>query len=69
MKSLLLTFAKACVSQKVPKFFYDYKSDMNLYFNDGKIIPLVEATEEIVCITTKTEAIRESDDTCDELLI
>lgn len=69
MKSLLLTFAKTCISQRMPKFFYDYKSDMNLYFHNGTIIPLVEATEKIVCITTKTEAIRESDDTGDELLI
>lgn len=44
-------------------FHYDYERCLNVY-SDGEMVerPFVECPDKILCISTKTEVIREADD-------
>lgn len=64
MKSILLSYAKPMKLMGEPLYRYDYGEGLNVYSDKKKRIrPFIECPENILCISTKTEVINESDDT------
>lgn len=69
MKSVLLHYAESRKEESFPQLFYDYESNVNyIKSKEDVLIPFIEAKNELRCITTKTEAYREADDSLEELL-
>ena len=66
MKSLLLKYAQPFKDLGDPPYWYDNKRSLNLYCDtSNQVRPFVECSDEVLSISTKTEAIRESDDSAD----
>lgn len=63
MKSILLNYSKSMQTSGISPYKYDYSRNLNVYCDrNNRVHPFVECPDEILCISTKTEAIRESDD-------
>lgn len=70
MKSLLLHYSQPMNKGYVHAYSYDNKAKLNVVRNDkGVEIPFVNSKLEKLCISTKTEVLREADDTANEMLL
>lgn len=64
MKSILLNYAQPMKSMGNAPYYYDYGESLNVYSDKDNVIhPFVESPDNILCVSTKTETINESDDT------
>ena len=70
MRPIILNYSQPMHQDAEHSFFYDYERDMNVVKNEnGLILPFIDSTLEQLCIMTKTEAYRESDDSPRDLLL
>ena len=69
MTSVLLNYAVQGHDDDMPDMVYNHATDMNEVMVDDKRVPFIESSDKIVAITTKTEAMRESDDAFDGMLM
>lgn len=69
MKSLLLNYATQSHNDcELPELDYYYESSMNKVIVNGTSMNFIDSPENYVCMATKTEQRRESDDCFDELM-
>ena len=70
MKSILLNYAQPIHQGYGHSYHYDQNAKLNVVSDEkGHLMPFVKSNIEQLCISTKTEALRESDDTANELLL
>ena len=70
MKSVLLNYSEPMHKGYAHAYHYDHNEKLNV-INDtnGVTVPFVDSGLEKLCISTKTEVLREADDTANELLL
>lgn len=70
MKSILLNYAQPMHQGYGHSYHYDNEAKLNVVADGkGRVIPFVKSGIEQLCISTKTEVLREADDTANELLL
>lgn len=70
MKSILLSYSQPMHGNMLHSYRYDYDKKVNVIRGkDGVDLPFVESKLDELCIATKTEALREADDTANEMLL
>lgn len=70
MKSILLNYSQPMRQCSPHSYHYDNDENLNVITDDnGFVLPFVESGLEKLCINTKTEALKEADDTANELLL
>lgn len=70
MKSILLNYSQPMHQGHTHSYHYDRDAKLNVIKDkNGVVLPFVKSGMEQLCISTKTEAIRETDDTANELLL
>lgn len=70
MKSLLLNYSEPMHQGYSHSYHYDYDAKLNVVTAENGIeLPFVKSGMEQLCISTKTEMLRESDDTANEMLL
>lgn len=62
---MLLNMAAIKQSDMSANFLYDHQNSMNMVNKDGIKMPFIDSKEQMVCLMSKTEAYRESDDYLD----
>ena len=65
MKSMLLNMAVMKHADMPASYQYDHQNSMNMVCKDGIKMPFIDSKERLVCLMSKTEAYRESDDYLD----
>lgn len=70
MKSLLLNYSQQMHQSYTHSYHYSNNAKINVIQDvNGEDIPFVDSKLEKLCISTKTEVLRESDDTANEMLL
>ena len=70
MKSMLLKYAQPMHRGYSHSYHYDKDAMLNVVLDDkGEVVPFVKTNKDYLCISTKTEVLREADDTANELLL
>lgn len=70
MKSLLLNYSQPMNKGCVHSYRYDHNAKLNVIRDSkGLEMPFVNSNLDKLCISTKTEVLREADDTANELLL
>lgn len=70
MKSVLLNYSKSMNQDYKHSYHYDNEAKLNIITDaNGLSMPFVNSNFDKLCITTKTEAFREADDTVNEMLL
>jgi hypothetical protein len=70
MRSILLNYSQPMYQGYAHSYHYDNDAKLNVVRNEkGMVIPFVDSKDDKLCISTKTEALRESDDTASEMLL
>jgi len=70
MKSILLNYSEPMHQDRSHGFRYDNEAKLNVITDkNGIVVPFVKSGLDKLCISTKTEALREADDSRNELLL
>ncbi len=70
MRPILLSYSQPMHGERSHSYHYDFEKKMNVIRGkDGMILPFVDSQLDELCISTKTEALRESDDSLNEMLL
>lgn len=66
MSSVILRYSQDMRPDITPSYRYDLNM---VQLSNGDKVPFVDSNKDYLCITTKTETIRESDDSFNEMLM
>lgn len=70
MRSILLNYSQPMHQDYAHSYHYDHDEKLNMVTDEGGLeMPFVDSKLEQLCISTKTEMLRESDDTANEMLL
>lgn len=68
MRTVLLDYSIAKKKEPKYEFHYNYEKGLNVVNRNSMEMPFIDSPDKMVCLMSKTEAARESDDYMDTAL-
>jgi len=68
MRTVLLDYSIVKKKEQKYEFHYDHKEGLNVVKRNSMEMPFIDSPDKMVCLMSKTEAARESDDYLDTAL-